>query len=80
MSKIQGTARGALGSPAPVISLDARREAAAEALARRTLNDLAQEAIVELEAVLAGDIDGVHGAFRAIGRAVSLVLRNRLSA
>lgn len=79
MFTVQPEPRGAPGSPAPVVSLHVRRAAGAEARAQRTLNHLAHEAIVALEAVLAGDVDAIHGAFWAISRAVRIVLDHRMA-
>jgi len=48
-------------------------------VARRELADLVTAARAELDAVVAGDVDSVFAAHRAINKAVGIVLDNRLS-
>lgn len=48
-------------------------------VARRELAELVTVAQLELDAVVAGDVDSVFAAHRAISRAVVVVLDNRLS-
>ena len=48
-------------------------------VARRELAELVNVARLELDAVVAGDVDSVFAAHRAINKAVGIVLDNRLS-
>lgn len=67
-----GAHRG-LSAPCKVVRLGdygQRRE-------RQEFDRLVAEALEELLAVDAGDLDGIYGAHRAVGRAVRLLLEHR---